>query len=1121
MVIKLKKIIDGNEAAAIVSYNFSELAGIYPITPASNMAENVDSYATENKLNFFGDKVKVIEMQSEAGAIATVHGALQNGVLGTTYTASQGLLLMLPNMYKIAGELLPCVINVAARTIATHALSIMGDHSDIYSTRSTGFAILGSSSVQQVLDLTNVAYLSTLKGRIPFVNFFDGFRTSHEYNTVDMIDFNKVKKLIDQDALNKFREKSLNIDNPTTRGTNQGDSIYFQAMESRNKFYNDLPDVVNYYMSEINKISNTNYAPFNYYGSKKATKVIVAMGSVCETIKETIDYLNQDIGLIEVHLYRPFSYKYFMNALPKTTKKIAVLDRTKEPGANGEPLYLDVVELINKQNLDIKVIGGRYGLSSKDTTPNDIEAVYNYLDSKNISTFTLGINDDVTKLSLKPTKTNFKNNALEMLIYGYGSDGMITTSKSLLTITGELSDKQVQGYFEYDSKKSGGVTKSHLRFKNDLIRSTYYVTNPSVIVVSKDSYLKKYNVLDNIIENGIFILNTSSNDLNKILTKEDIKILKQKNINFFVVDANKIAKENNIPNKISTIMETVIFKVTNMIDFNIALNHIKGNATNKFIKKGQSVVDSNINAINNALDSLQQIDINILSSNISKEKLDNTIFGYLDKGLGNEIKVSAFTEREDGVFEPGLSTLEKRGISDNVPEYISDKCIMCNLCSFVCPHAVIRPYLLTKEEKDKAPDIVKKDLKDANIPNRELYFTIGISQFDCTGCTLCESVCPTKAIVMKQKITLEKEKYEYLKNISNKDVLNSNTIKGSQFIKPKFEFPGACAGCGETAYLKLLSQIFNENLMIANATGCSSIYGASVPSTPYSVPWANSLFEDNAEFGFGIRASEDFMKDKIKNIMNNNYDKLNKNNKELVDKYINNYSKETSNEVFNNLDYKNIKELIPFKKYIKEKSIWLVGGDGWAYDIGFGGIDHVLANNLDVNILVLDTEVYSNTGGQASKSTRQGAVAKFAASGKVTAKKDLAGIAMTYPNVYVATISLGANYQQTINAINEANNHKGPSLIIAYAPCIAHGIKTGMKDTLKQQKFVSDSGYFPLYRYNPINKELKLDSKADFDQYDEIFTKENRYDMLNNNNKQELFKENKETAKDKYSNLEK
>lgn len=1116
-----QKIMDGNSACSYVSYNFTEVAGIYPITPASTMAEKVDEYSASGKTNMFGDVVKVVEMQSEAGAIGMVHGLLQNGVLATTYTASQGLLLMIPNMYKIAGELLPCVINVAARTVATHALSIMGDHSDIYSTRPTGFAIFSSSSVQQVMDLTGVSYLSSIKGRIPFVNFFDGFRTSHEYNKINVIDNEIFKELLDYKALENFRKNSLDIDNPTTRGTNQGDMVYFEAVEARNKYYEKLPDIVNDYMEKINKKINTNYKPFNYYGDKNAKKVIIAMGSVCETVKEVIKE-EKGLGLIEVHLYRPFSSKYFLNVLPKSVRKIAVLDRTKEAASNGEPLYLDVVEIIKKHNLKIEVVGGRYGLSSKNTTKNDIDAVYKYLDNKILKTFTIGINDDVNNISLTPTTRSFKNTSKEILIYGYGSDGMVTTSKNILTLIGEKTPSYVQGYFEYDSKKSGGVTKSHLRFSKEVINSPYYVTNPYMVVCSKDTYLKKYDVLNNIKENGIFLLNTEKdiNNLNEVLPVEVINKLKEKKINFYIINANKIACENNIPNKISMIMEMAILNLMGEVDMSLVKKEMKHLIKINFSKKGIDVVNSNINALSSSLTSLKKVDISLLTSKINMEKVNNTLYSKLEHARCDLIKVSDFNSNIDGVFEGGTSALEKRGLSNIIPSYDKDKCIMCNMCSLVCPHAVVKPYLLDKEEIEKSPLSVKEHLKDAKIKDNDLSFTIGISVPDCTGCSLCSMVCPTKAITLKKQNLearqKEMERYNYLQTVSEKHVLPKTTIKGSQFVKPKFEFSGACAGCGETPYLKLLSQLFGDDLMIANATGCSSIYGASIPSMPYTVPWVNSLFEDNAEFGYGIRVGEDFMHEKVKRVFKEYKNKVNSKNKKLIDKYLKSYSKEVAEEVYNNLDYEDFKEIIPLKKYIKEKTIFIVGGDGWAYDIGYGGIDHVLANNENVNILVLDTEVYSNTGGQSSKSTRMGATAKFASSGKKTAKKDLAKMALNYKNVYVATVSLGANYMQTIKAFNEAASYNGPSIIICYAPCIAHGIKSGMKSAIEEEKLVTESGYFTLFRYNPETEKFTLDSKADFTKYNEIFNRENRY-SINEEEKISLLEQNKKNAIDRYN----
>ena len=1129
------KIIDGNEACSYVSNNFTEIAGIYPITPASPMAEYVDKYAADGKKNFFDNTVQVVQMQSEAGAIAMVHGALQNGSLASTYTASQGLLLMIPNMYKIAGELLPCVINVAARSIATHALSIFGDHQDIYATRMTGFAMLASSSVQQVMDLTSVAYLSAIKGQIPFVNFFDGFRTSHELQKVELLDMDKVKKLIDQDKLEEFRNKAIS-NNIVTRGTNQNDDIYFQITESRNKYYDELPDIVNDYMKEINKITKKDYKPFNYYGHKKATKVIVAMGSVCETIKETIDYLNKNdekVGLIEVHLYRPFSTKYLLNILPATTEKIAVLDRTKESGGN-EPLYLDVVSALKDERPNIKIIGGRYGLSSKNTTPYQIKAVYDFLDNKNNFTgFTIGINDDVTKLSLKDVPFPLENNNYEILIYGFGSDGMVSASKDIIKITGENTKAYTQGYFEYDSKKSGGLTRCHLRFGKEPIKSTYYVERPNLVVCTKDNYLTKYDMLDNIKENGIFVLNTTKNkeEVLKSITTKDKKTMKSKNISFYIVDATNIAYSLNLNNKINTIMETIIFKLSKIIPFNFAKESIKDNLKILLSNKGEDIIEKNHQAIDKALDNICLIN----EDEIDEKGLPNKrkdLFDMLDSKMGDKLKVSQLQQYVDGSFKGGQSHLEKRNYTDMLPCFIKENCIMCNQCSFVCPHAVIRPFLLNEEEENASPDSVKEELLPAGIKDQNLKYTIGISLDNCTGCGLCSKICPgrkqEKAIVMRPKeevnttSNVEKNKY-LLESIKEKPILKTDTIKGSQFLKPKLEFSGACAGCGQTPYIKLLTQLYGNELVIANATGCSSIYGGSIPSTPYSIPWANSLFEDNAEFGFGMAVADRTRKEKIRKIIEENIHIVPDKYKEIFASYYKRGDYESSCLLYEIIDDCKIKELKPLKEFIKPKSFWMIGGDGWAYDIGFGGLDHVLSTNENVNILVLDTEVYSNTGGQSSKSSKVGSVAKFTAKGKQNAKKDLAKIALTYPHVYTATVSLGANMQQTIKAFTEAKNYKGPSIIIAYAPCIAQGIKGGMTNSIEEEKLATQSGYFPIFRYHPETKEFNLDSKANFDKYYEFLENENRYTSLKKVNKDEynkLLETNKQNAIERYQYYE-
>ena len=1127
----MMKIMDGNEAAAYASYGFTEVAGIYPITPASPMAELTDKWSSEGKLNFFETPVKVVEMESEAGAAGMVHGSLQAGALTTTYTASQGLLLMIPNMYKIAGEQLPCVIHVAARSLATHALSIFGDHQDIYATRATGFAMLASSSVQQVMDLTGVAHLAAIKGKVPFVNFFDGFRTSHELQKVDVIDTEKLKKLIDQKALDEFRKRAMNPNHPSIRGTAQNEDIYFQATEVRNEYYNKIPDIVNDYMSQISKITGREYKPFNYYGSPNATKVIVAMGSVCETVKETVKYLvhkkNENVGLMEVHLYRPFSAKYFLNELPKTVKKIAVLDRTKEPGASGEPLYLDVVQTIKNVDARVSVYGGRYGLSSKNTTPAMIKGVYDFLDTRDVHTnFTVGILDDITNLSI-PYDSEFmlpSDNA-EFLIYGYGSDGMVSASKDLMKITGTYTNAYVQGYFQYDSKKSGGVTIANLRFGKNPICSTYYVEKANIIVCTKDSYLRRIKMLEKISDKGVFILNTnkSADEVLAMMSSHDKKILQNKHVKMFIVDASHVASEAGLPGKISTIMETIIFKLGKIVDFDFAVQKIKENLSTKFANKGGNLVEKNIKAIDSALEKLIPVKVPYVDFD-NEIQPKRSLFEVIDSMEGDSLPVSSFVKLSNGEFEAGTSKLDKRDSSEMAPCYDPSNCINCNMCSLVCPHGVIRPFLLDEKEVLDAPDSVQRHLVDANIKDHDLKFTVGVSLPDCTGCSLCSEVCPgkagAKALVMKMKQELlddkRDEEYKYLFNEvkEKKDVMPTTTVKGSQFVKPKFEFPGACAGCGETPYLKLLTQLFGDRMIVANATGCSSIYGASTPSMPYSIPWANSLFEDNAEFGFGMRIADKAMKNQIVNLIQNNMDLVKKSEKDVYKAYTETITEESAKALLDIIDETKIDRLIKLKDFIMPKSVWMIGGDGWAYDIGYNGIDHVLANRENVNILVLDTEVYSNTGGQASESTRPGAVAKFAASGKETAKKNLAKMALSYPHVYVGTISLGANPMQAIKVMKEAEAYDGPSIIIAYAPCIAQGIIKGMKNSIQEEKEATLSGYFPIFHYNPLNKEFKVDSTADFTKYEEFTLGEDRYRSLSKINKEadKLLDKNKQDA---------
>lgn len=1132
----MKKIMDGNEAASYVSYNFTEVAGIYPITPASPMAELTDKWSSEGKLNYFGTPVRIVEMESESGAAGMVHGSLLAGCLTTTYTASQGLLLMIPNMYKIAGELLPCVINVAARSLATHALSIFGDHQDVYAVRGTGFAMLASSSVQEVMDLTGVAHLSAIKGHVPFVNFFDGFRTSHELQKVDVIDTEKLKELIDVKALDEFKARALNPNKPMIRGTAQNGDIYFQATEIRNEYYDKVPDIVNKYMNEINKITGKDYKPFNYYGSPTANKVIVAMGSVCETIKETVEYLskvkNESVGLLEVHLYRPFSAKYFLKVLPKSVKKIAVLDRTKEPGSAGEPLYLDVIKTIKNVDARVSVYGGRYGLSSKDTTPAMIKGVYDFLDTRDVHTnFTVGINDDVTNLSI-PYNPKFMipNKNVEFLIYGYGSDGMVSACKDLMKITGTYTNAYVQGYFQYDSKKSGGITVSHLRFGKESIKSTYYVSKASIIVCTKDSYLNRLKMLEKIKDNGVFLLNTnkSADEVLASMSNHDKRILQNKKIKMFIVDANKIASDVGLNGKISSIMETLIFKLGKIVDYKFAIDKIKENLNNKFGNKGGNVVEKNVKAIDACLDKLIPIKIPYVDFDMDITPKKST-FEVIDCLEGDSLPVSTFMKMPGGEWEAGTSKYDKRDSSEIAPCYDSSNCIGCNLCSLVCPHGVIRPFLLDDKEVMDAPESMRGKLINANIKDKDYKMSIGVSLPDCTGCSLCSEVCPgkkgAKALVMKMKEDIVKshqdEEYNYLFNeVKYKEnVMPTNTVKGSQFVKPKFEFPGACAGCGETPYLKLLTQLFGDRMIVANATGCSSIYGASAPSMPYSIPWANSLFEDNAEFGFGMKIADQAVKAEIVSLISRNLTKVRNSEKDVYNAYCKEQNEVNARALLDVIDDTKIEGLLKLKDFVAPKSVWMIGGDGWAYDIGYNGIDHVLANRENVNILVLDTEVYSNTGGQASKSTRTGAVAKFAAGGKETAKKNLARIAMSYPHVYVGTISLGANQMQAIKVMKEAEAYDGPSIIIAYAPCIAQGIIKGMKNSIQEERSATESGYFPLFHYNPENKEFKLDSKADFTKFDEFILGEDRYRSLKkiNKNGDYLLGENREQAEMTYN----
>ena len=1095
----MKITCDGNEAVAHSAQLLTEISSIYPITPSSPMAEYISKWSDEGKENIFGNTIKVVEMQSEAGAAGMLHGSLLSGSLTTTFTASQGLLLMIPNMYKIAGEMLPAVIHVAARTIATHALSIMGDHSDIYSCLNTGFAFLSSSSVQEAHDMALIAHLSAINSNIPFLHFMDGFRTSHELQKIELINNDEVKKIIDYEKIKKFRDYSININNPKTRGTAQNDDIFFQISESRNKYYYDTFKIVKDNMEKLYNITGRKYDLFEYYGSKNPKKIIIAMGSVIETIKEVVDDLD-NVGVITVRLLRPFSINDLINVIPGSVESIAVLDRAKTIGGVGEPLYLDVVSALKDK--DIKIYGGRYGLSSKNVEPKHIKSVFDFLSSKEVHhNFTVGIKDDITNLSIEIDDTyKIDNKDISMLIYGYGSDGMVSCSKSIIKILGNNTNSYVQGYFSYDSKKSGGLTKSNLRISNDKIRSTYYVKTSDIVVCSKESYLNKYDVLETLKDNSIFLLNTNSKDINKTLNDKVKKIIKNKNIRFYTIDATKISRAHNLSNKISIVMECAIFKISNMINYDEALKKISDEVKKIFSKKGSEVVKNNLNLINDVEDNIILVNNDELSY---KDKLDNTfksMYETIIEDKGNDLPVSAFINNSDGVFCGNTSIYDKRRISEFVPHWIKENCISCNQCSVVCPHGVIKPKIIDSYEYEKLPD----KLKENCIPlkgNIDFKYYLDISIKDCTGCMLCVKACPAlnKALSIsninkEEELDVDKHSEYVNNNISHKNLFNTNTIRGCAFNDPLFTCSGACSGCGETPYIKLLTQVVGKNLVIANATGCSSIYGGSMPSLPYNVNWANSLFEDNAEFGYGMVVADKNKKDIIRKLMTKYMDEVNETNKELFIEYLEDFNTAVSNKVYDNLIYEDLpNELVVLKEFIKKQSIWTIGGDGWAYDIGFSGIDHVMSNLENSKILILDTEVYSNTGGQASKSTTKGASALFALNGKKTNKKDMIKILMCYPNTYVGTISLGYNMNHTLKVLKEAQNFEGPAIVIAYSPCIAHGINPNL-NSLDQEKLAVNSGYFPLIRYNGVTNTFNLDKKeVDFDLLDEFFESERRF----------------------------
>ncbi|MCD4832375.1 MAG: pyruvate:ferredoxin (flavodoxin) oxidoreductase [Bacteroidales bacterium] len=1161
---KNKKFItcDGNYAAAHVAYMFSEVAAIYPITPSSTMAEYVDEWASYGRKNIFGDQVKVVEMQSEGGASGTLHGSLQAGALTSTFTASQGLLLMIPNMYKISGELLPGVFHVSARSLAAQALSIFGDHSDVMAVRNTGFALLATGSVQEIMDIAGIAHLASIKSRIPFLHFFDGFRTSHEIQKVEYFENEDLAELIDYDALQKFRDNALNPEHPVTRGTAQNPDIYFQTREAINKFYDPIPDMVEEYMQEITKLTGREYHPFTYYGSEDAENIIVAMGSVTSTIREVIDYKlaqGEKVGLITVHLYRPFSEKYFRKVLPKSVKRIIVLDRTKEPGANGEPLYLDIRELFyGKENAPI-VVGGRYGLSSKDTTPAQIISVYDNLnlpEPKNH--FTLGIVDDVkfTSLPLLPEISVVPKGTFEGKFYGLGSDGTVGANKNSIKIIGDSTDKYAQAYFAYDSKKSGGITVSHLRFGDSPIRSPYLVGTPDFVACHVPAYLNKYDMLKGIKQGGTFLLNStwSAEETKNHFPDEMKKTLAEKEIKCYIINATRIAEEIGLGNRTNTIMQSAFFKISNVIPYDSAVEEMKKAIVKTFGKKGEDIVNMNKAAVERGGDA-EEVIIPAEWKNIEiKAKTDDRNIPDFIKNIaepinaqkGDDLPVSAFIGREDGTFPAGTTAYEKRGVAVTVPEWIADNCIQCNQCAYVCPHAAIRPFLLTDEELENAPKGTKAIQGTGG--TKEYKFKIQVSPLDCTGCGNCADVCPSKekSLVMKplDSQLVEDERWDYMHNkVGYKDTIlpKEKSIKNSQFAQPLFEFSGACAGCGETPYIKAITQLFGDRMMVANATGCSSIYGGSAPSTPYCTnsegkgpAWANSLFEDNAEYGLGMHIGIEKLRTRIAEKMNASMNEVSADTQAAFKEWMENVidaegSKIASAKVVKACKKENnqiAKEILSLEQYLIKKSTWIFGGDGWAYDIGYGGLDHVLATGEDVNVLVLDTEVYSNTGGQASKATPVGAVAKFAAAGMRLRKKDLGMMVMSYGHVYVAQVAMGASQNQYFKALKEAEAYPGPSLIIAYSPCINHGLRLGMGKTQLETKLAVEAGYWHNYRFNPLleaegKNPFQLDSKEpDWNKFQEFLKSEVRYTSLTKSFPEvadNLFKQAEEDAKWRYN----